>query len=203
MSFVEDSEGHVKVAWVSKFNVSVEPIVYMLQSRWNIGIHPSEDHASPWTTVAMVTTGTSSLSPFTFIWGLESLRYGHHEDVGLRSWCGVHSDWYRNVFVYSCFNCFLQSHRIILFIPPSLHSQRILAVGMLMSGSSLLEETHVTWVTDAIKWFPVPLTVEQRHKVCNISLPHNSQFASNDETSQLWRWMLDSVSTSSVCCLAV
>uniref|UniRef100_A0A671W394 Anosmin 1b n=1 Tax=Sparus aurata TaxID=8175 RepID=A0A671W394_SPAAU len=53
MSFVEDSEGHVKVAWVSKFNVSVEPIVYMLQSRWNIGIHPSEDHASPWTTVAM------------------------------------------------------------------------------------------------------------------------------------------------------
>ncbi|KAF7661810.1 hypothetical protein LDENG_00253950 [Lucifuga dentata] len=53
MSFLEDSEGHVKVAWVSKFNVSVEPVVYMLQSRWNIGIHPSEDHASPWTTVAM------------------------------------------------------------------------------------------------------------------------------------------------------
>ncbi|XP_008291081.1 anosmin-1b [Stegastes partitus] len=53
MSFVEDAEGHVKVLWVSKFNVSVEPIVYMLQSRWNIGIHPSEDHASPWTTVAM------------------------------------------------------------------------------------------------------------------------------------------------------
>uniref|UniRef100_A0A3P8SN96 Anosmin 1b n=1 Tax=Amphiprion percula TaxID=161767 RepID=A0A3P8SN96_AMPPE len=53
MSFVEDAEGRVKVLWVSKFNVSVEPIVYMLQSRWNIGIHPSEDHASPWTTVAM------------------------------------------------------------------------------------------------------------------------------------------------------
>uniref|UniRef100_A0A8C2ZWZ3 Anosmin 1b n=1 Tax=Cyclopterus lumpus TaxID=8103 RepID=A0A8C2ZWZ3_CYCLU len=53
MSFVEDSEGRVKVVWVSKFNVSVEPVVYMLQSRWNIGIHPSEDHASPWTTVAM------------------------------------------------------------------------------------------------------------------------------------------------------
>ncbi|XP_038571290.1 anosmin-1b [Micropterus salmoides] len=53
MSFVEDSEGHVKMVWVSKFNVSVEPIVYMLQSRWNVGIHPSEDHASPWTTVAM------------------------------------------------------------------------------------------------------------------------------------------------------
>ncbi|XP_068445981.1 anosmin-1b isoform X2 [Clinocottus analis] len=53
MSFLEDSEGRVKVVWVSKFNVSVEPVVYMLQSRWNIGIHPSEDHASPWTTVAM------------------------------------------------------------------------------------------------------------------------------------------------------
>ncbi|XP_072245235.1 anosmin-1b [Leuresthes tenuis] len=53
MSFLEDSEGHVKVAWVSKFNVSMEPVIYMLQSRWNIGIHPSEDHASPWATVTM------------------------------------------------------------------------------------------------------------------------------------------------------
>ncbi|XP_061594734.1 anosmin-1b isoform X2 [Cololabis saira] len=53
MSFTEDSEGHVKVAWVSKFNVSMEPVIYILQSRWNIGIHPSEDHASPWATVAM------------------------------------------------------------------------------------------------------------------------------------------------------
>ncbi|XP_074523550.1 anosmin-1b isoform X1 [Halichoeres trimaculatus] len=53
MSFVEDSEGRVKVVWVSKFNVSVEPVVYVLQSRWNTGIHPSEDHASPWTTIAM------------------------------------------------------------------------------------------------------------------------------------------------------
>lgn len=41
------------------------------------------------------------------------------------------------------------------------------------------------------------------HSISNISLPHNSQFALNDETSQLWRWMLESVSTSSVCCLAV
>lgn len=53
MSFVEDSEGRLGVMWVSKFNVSVEPIVYILQSRWNTGIHPSEDHASPWATVAM------------------------------------------------------------------------------------------------------------------------------------------------------
>lgn len=68
MSFVEDSDdGQVKVAWVSKFNVSVEPIVYMLQSRWNVGIHPSEDHASPWATVAMVTTGSNyPLTSFAF-----------------------------------------------------------------------------------------------------------------------------------------
>lgn len=55
MSFVEDSDGQVKVLWVSKFNVSMEPVIYMVQSRWNVGIHPSEDHASAWTTVAMVT----------------------------------------------------------------------------------------------------------------------------------------------------
>ncbi|KAK7889288.1 hypothetical protein WMY93_024848 [Mugilogobius chulae] len=53
MSFVEDLEGRVRVLWLSKFNVSVEPVVYVLQSRWNPGIHPSEDHASPWTTVTM------------------------------------------------------------------------------------------------------------------------------------------------------
>ncbi|XP_041646476.1 anosmin-1b [Cheilinus undulatus] len=62
MSFVEDSEGRVKVVWVSKFNVSVEPVVYMLQSRWNIGIHPSEDHASPWTTIAMTLSENVVLS---------------------------------------------------------------------------------------------------------------------------------------------
>ncbi|KAM9762037.1 anosmin-1b [Menidia menidia] len=62
MSFLEDSEGHVKVAWVSKFNVSMEPVIYMLQSRWNIGIHPSEDHASPWATVAMTLTEDVVLS---------------------------------------------------------------------------------------------------------------------------------------------
>lgn len=61
MNFVEDPEGHVKVAWVSKFNVSMEPVIYMLQSRWNIGIHPSEDHASPWATVVMVSNEQSSL----------------------------------------------------------------------------------------------------------------------------------------------
>uniref|UniRef100_A0A1A8ELF1 Kallmann syndrome 1b sequence n=1 Tax=Nothobranchius korthausae TaxID=1143690 RepID=A0A1A8ELF1_9TELE len=54
INFTEDLEGRVKVAWVSKFNVSMEPVIYMLQSRWNIGIHPSEDQASPWATIAMM-----------------------------------------------------------------------------------------------------------------------------------------------------
>lgn len=71
MSFVEDLEGHVKVVWVSKFNVSVEPVIYMLQSRWNIGIHPSEDHASPWTTVATVT----NRQPFTLGLSLRICRF--------------------------------------------------------------------------------------------------------------------------------
>ncbi|XP_056133743.1 anosmin-1b [Lampris incognitus] len=62
MSFLEDPEGRVRVVWVSKFNVSVEPVIYMLQSRWNLGIHPSEDHASPWTTVATTLSEHAVLS---------------------------------------------------------------------------------------------------------------------------------------------
>ncbi|XP_061540562.1 anosmin-1b isoform X10 [Phycodurus eques] len=62
MSFVEDPVGQVKVMWVSKFNVSIEPVVYVLQSRWNTGIHPSEDNASPWITVAMTLSEDALLS---------------------------------------------------------------------------------------------------------------------------------------------
>ncbi|KAM3619488.1 uncharacterized protein V6R79_009121 [Siganus canaliculatus] len=62
VTFLEDSEGQVKVAWLSKCNISMEPIVYLLQSRWNVGIHPSEDHASPWTTVAMTLSEVVVLS---------------------------------------------------------------------------------------------------------------------------------------------
>ncbi|KAM9795839.1 anosmin-1b isoform 1-T2 [Syngnathus typhle] len=62
MSFVEDPTGGLKVTWVSKFNVSVEPVLYVLQSRWNTGIHPSEENASPWTTVAMTLCEDALLS---------------------------------------------------------------------------------------------------------------------------------------------
>ncbi|KAL1022862.1 hypothetical protein UPYG_G00033450 [Umbra pygmaea] len=53
MSFMEDVLGHLEVSWMSKFNVTIEPVLYILQSRWNHGIHPSEDEASPWHTIVM------------------------------------------------------------------------------------------------------------------------------------------------------
>ncbi|XP_031641363.1 anosmin-1b isoform X1 [Oncorhynchus kisutch] len=51
--FLEDQQGQLEVRWVSKFNVTIEPVLYILQRRWNHGIHPSEDDASPWHTVVM------------------------------------------------------------------------------------------------------------------------------------------------------
>ncbi|CAB1323831.1 unnamed protein product, partial [Coregonus sp. 'balchen'] len=59
MSFLEDQQGQLEVSWMSKFNVTIEPVLHILQRRWNHGIHPSEDDASPWHTVVMVTTPTS------------------------------------------------------------------------------------------------------------------------------------------------
>ncbi|XP_010788871.1 anosmin-1-like [Notothenia coriiceps] len=79
MSFVEDSEGRVRLVWVSKFNVSIEPVVYVLQSRWNAGIHPSEDHASPWTTVAM------TLSEDAILTDLRSQRWYQFKVAAINS----------------------------------------------------------------------------------------------------------------------
>ncbi|RXN24374.1 anosmin-1-like isoform X2 [Labeo rohita] len=61
ISFSEDQNGHLKVTWMSKFNVSVEPVLYILQRRWNHGIHPSEDDASAWQTVLMTMEDRSLL----------------------------------------------------------------------------------------------------------------------------------------------
>ncbi|XP_033936362.1 anosmin-1b isoform X2 [Pseudochaenichthys georgianus] len=79
MSFAEDSEGRVRLVWVSKFNVSIEPVVYVLQSRWNSGIHPSEDHASPWTTVAM------TLSEDAILTDLRSQRWYQFKVAAINS----------------------------------------------------------------------------------------------------------------------
>ncbi|XP_016131990.1 anosmin-1-like isoform X2 [Sinocyclocheilus grahami] len=61
ISFSEDQHGHLKVRWMSKFNVSVEPVLYVLLRRWNHGIHPSEDDASAWHTVLMTMEDRSVL----------------------------------------------------------------------------------------------------------------------------------------------
>ncbi|KAK1162643.1 anosmin-1-like isoform X1 [Acipenser oxyrinchus oxyrinchus] len=61
LAFLEDESGVVEVSWMSKFNVSVEPVFYVLQKRWNYGIHPSEDESTEWQTTAMTTEDHSHL----------------------------------------------------------------------------------------------------------------------------------------------
>ncbi|KPP74011.1 hypothetical protein Z043_106874, partial [Scleropages formosus] len=50
ITFLEDQHGWLTVSWVSRFNVSAEPVLYILQRRWDQGIRPSEDPASDWQT---------------------------------------------------------------------------------------------------------------------------------------------------------
>lgn len=54
--FLEQPSGQLEIRWSSKFNISVEPVLYVVQRRWNYGIHPSEDDATEWQTVAQVST---------------------------------------------------------------------------------------------------------------------------------------------------
>lgn len=60
LDFEELSSGQLEVRWSCRFNVTAEPVVYVLQSRWNFGIQPSEDTATSWQVVAQV----GSLHPF-------------------------------------------------------------------------------------------------------------------------------------------
>ncbi|XP_064166950.1 anosmin-1 [Anguilla rostrata] len=55
LSFSELPSGLLEIRWSSKFNISVEPVLYVVQRRWNYGIHPSEDDATDWQTVAQTT----------------------------------------------------------------------------------------------------------------------------------------------------
>ncbi|XP_010828207.1 PREDICTED: anosmin-1 [Bison bison bison] len=55
LRFTELQSGQLEVKWSSKFNVSIEPVIYVVQRRWNYGIHPSEDDATHWQTVAQTT----------------------------------------------------------------------------------------------------------------------------------------------------
>lgn len=54
LQFVEHPSGQLELRWSSRFNVSVEPVLYVLQRRWNSGIHPTEDHATHWRDIAQV-----------------------------------------------------------------------------------------------------------------------------------------------------
>ena len=54
LRFTELQTGELEIKWSSKFNISIEPVTYVVQRRWNYGIHPSEDDATPWQTVAQV-----------------------------------------------------------------------------------------------------------------------------------------------------
>ncbi|XP_075868521.1 anosmin-1a [Nelusetta ayraudi] len=55
LNFQELSSSQLEVYWSSRFNVSAEPVVYVLQRRWNFGIQPSEDAATAWQAVAQTT----------------------------------------------------------------------------------------------------------------------------------------------------
>ncbi|NXR83896.1 KALM protein, partial [Pycnonotus jocosus] len=55
LKFIEHQSGDLEVKWSSKFNISIEPVIYVVQRRWNQGIHPSEDDATNWQTVAQTT----------------------------------------------------------------------------------------------------------------------------------------------------
>lgn len=52
--FLEQQSGQLEIRWSSKFNISVEPVLYVVQRRWNYGIHPSEDDATDWQMIAQV-----------------------------------------------------------------------------------------------------------------------------------------------------
>nr|XP_051689654.1 anosmin-1 isoform X2 [Oryctolagus cuniculus]XP_051689655.1 anosmin-1 isoform X2 [Oryctolagus cuniculus] len=51
----ELGSGPLEVRWSSRFNVSLEPVVYVVQRRWNYGMAPSERGATAWETVAQTT----------------------------------------------------------------------------------------------------------------------------------------------------
>ncbi|XP_063068879.1 anosmin-1-like [Engraulis encrasicolus] len=59
--FEESPPGVLEVRWSSRFNVSAEPVVYVLERRYNYGIQPSEDSATPWQVVAQTTEERASL----------------------------------------------------------------------------------------------------------------------------------------------
>uniref|UniRef100_A0A8C7VT87 Anosmin-1 n=1 Tax=Oncorhynchus mykiss TaxID=8022 RepID=A0A8C7VT87_ONCMY len=62
LSFEELRSGQMEVSWSSRFNVSAEPVIYVVQRRWNYGIQPSEDAATQWEVVAQTTEEKARLA---------------------------------------------------------------------------------------------------------------------------------------------
>ncbi|XP_061572020.1 anosmin-1a [Cololabis saira] len=60
--FEELSSGELELRWSPRSNASEEPVVYILQRRWNFGIQPSEDTATSWQEVAWTTEQEVRLS---------------------------------------------------------------------------------------------------------------------------------------------
>ncbi|XP_072474829.1 anosmin-1-like [Notamacropus eugenii] len=58
---LERSRGAVQVSWKPKSSVSMEPVLYILQSRWHWGLHPSEDEANEWKAVAVTMEESTQL----------------------------------------------------------------------------------------------------------------------------------------------
>ncbi|XP_055022091.1 anosmin-1a [Boleophthalmus pectinirostris] len=56
LMFREEASGEVEVRWSGRSGVSVDPVVYVLQRRWNFGIQPSEDSATSWEEVAQTSS---------------------------------------------------------------------------------------------------------------------------------------------------
>lgn len=63
LRFTELQSGQLEIKWSSKFNISIEPVIYVVQRRWNFGIHPSEDDATHWQTVAQVSASEMFFPP--------------------------------------------------------------------------------------------------------------------------------------------
>ncbi|XP_073485199.1 anosmin-1-like [Aquarana catesbeiana] len=60
--FNEHFNGSIGITWKSRFNVSAEPVLYILQRRWNYGIQPSEDRSTSWQTITVTATHRFSMT---------------------------------------------------------------------------------------------------------------------------------------------
>nr|XP_061802806.1 anosmin-1-like [Nerophis lumbriciformis] len=61
LDFEEVTPGQLEVRWSSRLNISAEPVVYILQTRWNFGIQPSDDADISWHVVAQTTEQRTQL----------------------------------------------------------------------------------------------------------------------------------------------